>query len=88
MSQPIFPNVKVRLSGQDGNALSIIGRVTAALRRAGATTEQQEAFAAEAMFWRLRQRPPHRDAMGGDGMTPPTCSQRESITTPEKGQPA
>ena len=26
MSQPIFPNVKVRLSGQDGNALSIIGR--------------------------------------------------------------
>ncbi len=49
MSQPIFPNVKVRLSGQDGNALSIIGRVTAALRRAGATTEQQEAFAAEAM---------------------------------------
>ena len=29
--------------------LGFMGRVTAALRRAGATTEQQEAFAAEAM---------------------------------------
>ena len=30
-----FPDVKVQLVGQDGNAFAIMGRVTAALRRAG-----------------------------------------------------
>jgi hypothetical protein len=37
---PVFPNVKVRLSGQDGNAFAILGKVIAALRRAKATKDQ------------------------------------------------
>lgn len=30
-----YPNIKVQLVGKDGNAFSIIGRVTGALRKAG-----------------------------------------------------
>lgn len=30
-----FPNVTVELVGQDGNAFAILGRVSAALRKAG-----------------------------------------------------
>lgn len=32
---PRFPDVKVKLSGQDGNTGAIMGRVTTALARAG-----------------------------------------------------
>lgn len=32
---PKYPNIEVRLSGQDGNSWSIISRVRDALRRAG-----------------------------------------------------
>jgi hypothetical protein len=35
MSQITFPDVKVRLVGEDGNAFNIIGRVSLALCRAG-----------------------------------------------------
>lgn len=46
-----FPDVEVQLSGQDGNAFSIIGRVSQALKRAGhregAEEFRQAAFAAE-----------------------------------------
>ena len=31
---PKYPKVKVKLSGEDGNALAIIGRVSEALRKA------------------------------------------------------
>ena len=46
---PIFPAVEVQLSGEDGNAFGIIARVTGALRRAGATKDQLQAFSEEAM---------------------------------------
>jgi len=39
-----FFDVNVDLSNEDGNAFSIIGRVSKALRRAGATPEQINEF--------------------------------------------
>lgn len=44
-----YPNVKVQLVGQDGNAFVIIGRVSKELRRAGATDEEIKAYQDEAM---------------------------------------
>jgi hypothetical protein len=35
MSEPKYPDVSVRLVGEDGNAFAIMGRVSAALRDAG-----------------------------------------------------
>ena len=32
---PRYPDVKVQLSGEDGNAFAIIGRISQELRRAG-----------------------------------------------------
>ena len=43
-----YPNIKVRLSGEDGNAFSIIGRVTKALRNARVPLEERKEFQAEA----------------------------------------
>jgi hypothetical protein len=43
------PNVSVRLTGQDGNIFSIIGRVNQALRRAGVSSEERSRFSAEIM---------------------------------------
>ena len=43
-----YPNVTVELVGQDGNAFAILGRVRQALRRAGVSREEQDAFTAEA----------------------------------------
>lgn len=40
-------NVEVQLTGEDGNIFFIIGRATAALRRAGATQEQITEFQSE-----------------------------------------
>jgi hypothetical protein len=39
--------VKVQLSGMDGNAFSIMGRVQDALRKAGATKEELDQYFAE-----------------------------------------
>lgn len=47
--EPKFPHVHVRLTGQDGNAFFIIGRVTKAMRRADVPKADIEAFAREAM---------------------------------------
>ncbi len=44
-----YKHVTVHLLGEDGNAMSIISRVTKALRRAGATNVELSAFQAEAM---------------------------------------
>jgi hypothetical protein len=44
-----FPNVEVKLVGEDGNAFFMIGRTIAALRKGGATTEQVNEFQTEAM---------------------------------------
>ena len=35
MTDPKFPDVTVQLTGEDGNAAAIVGRVSGALRRAG-----------------------------------------------------
>ena len=43
-----YPNVEVRLSGRDGNAMAIIGAVRRALRSAGAPEEELAAFFTEA----------------------------------------
>ena len=44
-----FPEIEVQLSGEDGNAFAILGRVRRKLRRAGATEEEQAEFMDEAM---------------------------------------
>lgn len=49
MSNILHPEVKVRLTGTDGNAFAIIGKVTQALKRAGASLEDVDAFRKEAM---------------------------------------
>jgi len=43
-----YPNVDVQLSGEDGNAFFIIGRVRRALRKAGVPDEEVEQFTEEA----------------------------------------
>lgn len=48
MSEPRYPNVRVQLVGQDGNAFAILGRTKAAMRRAGVSAKEQEKFVAEA----------------------------------------
>jgi hypothetical protein len=46
---PKYPDVQVQLSGEDGNAFFIIGRVRAALRRAGVESKECDEFSNEAM---------------------------------------
>jgi hypothetical protein len=46
---PKYPQVKVTLVGEDGNAFSILGRVSKAMRRAGISQEEIQAFMTEAM---------------------------------------
>jgi hypothetical protein len=43
-----YPDVTVQLSGQDGNAFAIMGRVQEALRKAGASVEERNAYYTEA----------------------------------------
>ena len=45
---PKYPKIKVQLTGRDGNAFAILGAVTSALRRAGVSKEERNAFTAEA----------------------------------------
>lgn len=44
-----YPEIEVQLSGEDGNAFAIRGRVSEALRREGVSDAEVEAFRAEAM---------------------------------------
>lgn len=48
-NEPIFPNVKVQLTGQDGNAFYIISKVSKAMRQEGVQTEHIQTFQEEAM---------------------------------------
>lgn len=48
MSEPKYPDVKVELSGHNGNAFYIIGRVSGALKRAGVPADEVKAFFDEA----------------------------------------
>ena len=47
--EPKYPQVKVQLVGEDGNAFAIIGSVIREMRRAGLTEEQREEYRVEAM---------------------------------------
>ncbi len=43
-----YPDVHVKLVGEDGNAFAILGRVMKALRKAGVPKEERDKFNAEA----------------------------------------
>ena len=45
---PKFPDIEVQLSGEDGNAFSIMGRVMKAMRRAGISKDEIDKYKAEA----------------------------------------
>jgi Domain of unknown function (DUF4314) len=47
-TQPRYPDVQVQLTGEDGNAFAILGRTAAAMRRAGVSQEEIDAYFAEA----------------------------------------
>ena len=49
MSGVLYPNVKVRLVGEDGNAHAILGRVIQALRRSKVPEDKVSEFKREAM---------------------------------------
>ena len=42
-----YPEIKVQLSGEDGNAFFIIGRVRKAMKRAGVPQEEIEKYSDE-----------------------------------------
>ena len=46
--EPKYPDIQVKLSGEDGNAMSIIARVRQALRRGKVSFLEQKAFVDEA----------------------------------------
>jgi len=39
-----YPNISVKLVGQDGNAFAILGRVGEALKRGGVSKEERDLF--------------------------------------------
>jgi hypothetical protein len=45
---PKYPDITVPLTGEDGNAYSILGRVNHALRQAHVPDDERQAFLAEA----------------------------------------
>lgn len=47
-TKPRYPNIRVQLVGQDGNAFAILGRVRVAMRRGGVPPEAIDAFVKEA----------------------------------------
>ena len=49
MFTPRYPNVEVQLVGQDGNAISMIGRTRRALRKAGVDRKEIDLFADQAL---------------------------------------
>ncbi len=44
-----YPHITVQLTGNDGNAFSIMGQVTKAMKQGGCTKEQQDEYMDEAM---------------------------------------
>ncbi len=48
MSDVKFPEIEVELSGQDGNAFLVIGRVCKAMRRGGVDAEDITAYTEKA----------------------------------------
>jgi len=48
MTTPKYPQVRVTLTGTDGNAFAVLGAVNVALKRAGIDKIERDAFFAEA----------------------------------------
>ena len=48
MTEPKYPAVHVTLTGRAGKAYALLGAVSAALKRAGISKAQRDAFLAEA----------------------------------------
>jgi len=48
MNSVKYPEIKVQLSEQDGNAFAVLGAVRKALKRAGVPEEERDAFKTEA----------------------------------------
>lgn len=46
---PKYPEIEVRLVGEDGNAVAIMGRVSNAMRKAGVSQEEINAYLDESM---------------------------------------
>lgn len=46
--QPKYPDIEVQLTGQDGNAFAVLGRVMRAMRKAGIDREEIDRFQTEA----------------------------------------
>lgn len=46
--EPKYPNVKVQLTGQNGNAFVVLGLVKKGLQRGGVSKEEQDVFFKEA----------------------------------------
>lgn len=46
---PYYPEVRVQLTGTDGNAFAIMGKVQRALRRAGVDEDEVKAYLDESM---------------------------------------
>ena len=45
---PKYPNIKVKLVGEDGNAFFILGRVISALRKGGVSETERKEFQTQA----------------------------------------
>jgi hypothetical protein len=45
---PKYPDITVQLTGTDGNAFAVLGKVSRALRQAGVPDDERQAFMAEA----------------------------------------
>jgi len=45
----LFPEIKVQLTGTDGNAFAIIGKVMKALKRANVSKDDRDKFMSEVM---------------------------------------
>ena len=46
---PKFPEIEVQLSGEDGGAMAIIGRVSQAMRSAGVSREDRDLYLEDSM---------------------------------------
>lgn len=66
---PLYPDVTVQLSGQDGNAFFIIGRTRAALRDARVPDETIRRFTAEAESGDYNHCAANGDEVGGYAMS-------------------
>lgn len=48
MTSPIYPDITVQLTGEDGNAFAILGAVRRAMKRAGVPADKVREFSDEA----------------------------------------